>query len=361
MACAPDAKRNKRCASLFIQQNKNAIAPLFYVITLLGFLKILEITKVTCIQNIAPLKQGMLFLNLLVFLSFSSLSQAEFCAPRGGSKSFTELSSMPIAKHDALLSTFFGHLGISRDPKSSKFKQKVYAYDIGLVYGITERLTLLMILSAVSTKTEITIPTLGKTQVGVEGLGDALGSLRYTLYQRRKPGSSFDLMPFVGTYFPTAKTDERHPILGKLDQGLQLGAGTYRPLVGLSGVYSTPRWSVDGNLRGEFWPERHNYKKTPSVFFSATLLHTLWSFRSPQDGAFLIGLDGGASSEGREIEDGVTNPDSGVKLMVLGPVLQYKTSHVLADVQYRMPVSGSYRGEQPKLGNQVTFQVTVKL
>ena len=118
----------------------------------------------------------------------------------------------------------------------------------GLMYGVTDRITAMVMLP----RKELTMRhvTMAGMNFSTEssGLGDLSVAGVYSLFSR--PRHQMDLT--VGLYFPTGATDQTDATpMGpdqKLPYPMQLGSGTYDPLVGFTYTGTTDLWSGGAHL-----------------------------------------------------------------------------------------------------------------
>jgi hypothetical protein len=102
-----------------------------------------------------------------------------------------------------------------------------------------------------------------------DGLGDTMFMSKYLLYADDKLIPTSQLSLFVGASLPTGSIDERnteHPMAMRqgelLPYGMQLGSGTYDPILGFvySGSSSPYWWGANALYTGRLYDNDRNYR-----------------------------------------------------------------------------------------------------
>ena len=232
----------------------------------------------------------------------------------------------------------------SDDPSPMGRDLRVLSVPSVLVYGATRNITLFGIVPYLD-KTMDLNTTAGRSRRGDSGLGDATFLSRYTLYSDDRLGQTRRLAPFVGLKLPTGDDDETDS-LGRLPQTLQLGTGSWDPILGTVFTWQTFDWEFD--LAGQylFRTPANNFEFGDQARLDLSFQYRLWP---PTLGsgvpAFVYGvLESNLLYAGKNEEGGISNPDSGGTTWFLTPGLQLVTKRVILEGAVQVPVVQDLNG-----------------
>ncbi len=232
----------------------------------------------------------------------------------------------------------------SDDPSPMGRDLRVLSVPSVLVYGATRNITLFGIVPYLD-KTMDLNTTAGRSRRGDSGLGDATFLSRYTLYSDDRLGQTRRLAPFVGLKLPTGDDDETDS-LGRLPQTLQLGTGSWDPILGMVFTWQTFDWEFD--LAGQylFRTAANNFEFGDQARLDLSFQYRLWP---PTLGtgvpAFVYGvLESNLLYTGKDEEGGTSNPDSGGTTWFLTPGLQLVTKRVILEGAVQVPVVQNLNG-----------------
>ena len=232
----------------------------------------------------------------------------------------------------------------SDDPSPMGRDLRVLSVPSVLVYGATRNITLFGIVPYLD-KTMDLNTTAGRSRRGDSGLGDVTFLSRYTLYSDDRLGQTRRLAPFVGLKVPTGDDDETDS-LGRLPQTLQLGTGSWDPILGTVFTWQTFDWEFD--LAGQylFRTPANNFEFGDQARLDLSFQYRLWP---PTLGsgvpAFVYGvLESNLLYAGKNEEGGISNPDSGGTTWFLTPGLQLVTKRVILEGAVQVPVVQDLNG-----------------
>ncbi len=261
-------------------------------------------------------------------------------ASRSEAGPITFNSALPVATGEFILREQAVVLRSSDDPSPMDRDLRVLAVPSVLAYGVTRNLALFG-----------TVPYLDKTldsgglERGDSGLGDAIFLTRYTVLSIDRLGDTRRLAPFVGLKLPTGDDNERDS-LERLPQPLQLGSGSWDPIVGTSFSWQTFDWEFDSAVQYRFNTEANSFEFGDQARLDLSLQYRLWP-RELGAGvpAFVYGvLESNLIYAGRNEEGGVSNPDSGGTTWFLAPGLQYVTRRVVLEALVQIPAVQDLNG-----------------
>jgi len=237
----------------------------------------------------------------------------------------------------------------SDDPSPMGQDLRVLSVPSVLVYGATRNITLFGIVPYVDKTLDETTSTGQRQRRGDSGLGDVTFLSRYTLYSDDRLGQTRRLAPFVGLKLPTGDDDETDS-LGRLSQTLQLGTGSWDPILGTVFTWQTFDWEFD--LAGQylFRTPANNFEFGDQARLDLSFQYRLWP-RELGAGvpAFAYGvLESNLLYAGKNEEGGISNPDSGGTTWFLTPGLQLVTKRVILEGAVQVPVVQDLNGNALK-------------
>lgn len=219
---------------------------------------------------------------------------------------------------------------------------EVVAVPSVLVYGFTEKFALIGV-----------VPYLDKTlQVGgVErrdrGLGDATLFVRHQVWQVDRAGETFRGQLLAGLKLPTGRDDERDAF-GRLPQPLQLGSGSYDPIVAAVFSWQRLQWQADFDVVYKINTEANGFRFGNTLAHDAAFQYRVWpqalSGGVPSFVYGVLELNGVWAERSRS--GGAKLPDSGGYTLFVSPGLQYVTKRWLAEIAVQLPVVQNLKGDQ---------------
>lgn len=222
---------------------------------------------------------------------------------------------------------------------------EVIAVPSVLVYGFTEKFALIGI-----------APYLDKTfkaggvERGDHGLGDVTLLGRHQVFQLDRPGETFRAQLLGGLKFPTGNDDERDAV-GRLPQPLQLGSGSYDPMVAGVFTWQRLRWQTDFDLAYKINTEANDFRFGNTLAHDVAFQYRLSPWTLPEQGvpSFVYGVVelNGIWAEHDKLSGGKIGASGGYTLFV-SPGLQYVTRRWVAEISVQLPVVQNLNGGQLK-------------
>ena len=253
-------------------------------------------------------------------------------------------SALPVAKGEFILR---GQAILNRstgDPGATNRDLRVLIFPTVLAYGATRNLALFGIVSYLDKTLDFTTPS-GRVRRGDSGLGDSTFLARYTVFSVDRLGDTRRLAPFVGLKVPTGDDNERDS-LGRLPQPLQLGSGSWDPIVGTSFTWQTFDWEFDSAVQYRFNTKANKFEFGDQARFDMSFQYRLWP-RTLESGvpAFFYGvLESNLIYAGKNEVGGINNPNSGGTTWILAPGLQYVTRRIVLEAIVQIPVIQDLNG-----------------
>ena len=265
-------------------------------------------------------------------------------AARSEAAPITSSTALAVAEGEFILREQVVVLRSTDDPGPKDRDLRVLTVPSVLVYGATRNLTLFGIVPYVDKTLEETIA--GQRQRrGDSGIGDVILLSRYTLYSVDRLGETRRFAPFVGLKLPTGDDDDRDS-LGLLPQTLQLGSGSWDPIMGTIFTWQTFDWEFDSAVQYRFNTEANNFEFGDQARLDLSFQYRLWP-RELGAGvpAFFYGvLESNLIYAGKNEEGGISKPDSGGTTWFLAPGLQYVTKRVVLEAIVQIPAVQDLNG-----------------
>ncbi len=227
-----------------------------------------------------------------------------------------------------------------------------------LAYGVSGKLALFGVLPYRDNELKLTVAGRRVSRVA-SGFGDLTVFGRYTVFQRDLRGSNFRVAPFAGVKAPTGDDDKRDS-LGILPASVQVGSGSWDPLVGVVTTYQTLDYQIDGQFSYQMNNKANDFEAGDVTRLDGSLQYRLW----PQTlgsgvPAYLYGvIEANFSHRQKNRFNGLTNPDSGGTRLFLTPGLQYVTKRWIAETAVQIPVVQNLHGDA--LENDYVARVSVR-
>ena len=253
-------------------------------------------------------------------------------------------SALPVATGEFILREQVVVLRSTDDPGPKDRDLRVLAVPSVLAYGVTRDLALFGIVPYLD-KTRLSTEGGQRRRRGDSGLGDALVLSRYTIYSRDRLGETRRLAPFVGLKLQTGE-DNATDSFGRLDQPLQLGSGSWDPIVGTSFSWQTFDWEFDSAVQYRFNTTANNFEFGDQARLDLSFQYRLWP-RELSGGVpgFLYGiLEANLIHQDNNETDGDEDPNSGGTTLFLVPGLQYVTKRWIVEAAVQLPIIQDLNG-----------------
>ena len=266
------------------------------------------------------------------------------CASRSEAAPITFNTALAVAEGEFILR---GQAIVRRstdDPSPMDRDLRVLTVPSVLVYGATRNLTLFGIVPYLDKTLDLTTST-GRVQRSDSGLGDVTMLGRYTLYTRDRLGDTRRFAPFVGLKLPTGDDSEQDS-LGRLPQPLQLGSGSWDPIVGAIFTWQTFDWQLDSAVQYRFNTEANNFEFGDQARLDLSFQYRLWP-RTLGAGvpAFVYGvLESNLIYAGKNEVGGISDPNSGGTTWFLAPGVQFVTKRTILEASIQIPTVQDLNG-----------------
>lgn len=258
---------------------------------------------------------------------------------------------------DSILRLQFRHLKATDDPSALDRELNVNSVTGVYVYGFTEKFTGILIVPLLDKKLEFTSAGGGRITRDTSGLGDVRTLLKYRVFTKDAPGKSHRLGVFGGIEWPTGE-DDASDGMGRLPQTLQLGSGSFDPILGL--VWTTQKLSgeIDADLGYKFNTEANDFEFGDVAFYNVSYQHRLWPRELPDEGvpSFFYGVIelNGTYAAKNEV-GGRSDGDSGGHTVFLSPGMQWVSVRWVVEASVQLPIFQDLNGEALEVDYAVTL------
>ena len=253
-------------------------------------------------------------------------------------------TALPVAQGEFILREQVQILRSTDDPSLTNRDLRVLAVPSVLAYGVTRNLTLFGIVPYLNKTIDFT-STAGRQRRGASGLGDSTVLGRYTIYSRDRLGETIRVAPFLGLKVPTGE-DTKQDSLGRLPQPLQLGSGSWDPILGTIATWQTFEWEFDSAVQYKFNMKGNDFTFGDEARLDLSFQYRLWP-RTLGGGVpgFLYGvLESNLIWADKNKAGGVRDPNSGGTTWFLAPGFQYVTKRVILETVVQVPVVQELNG-----------------
>jgi len=297
------------------------------------------------------------FFSFPLMIAFLGLVMAGTITQAHGQITFN--TALPVTKGEGILRVQSFYIQSTGDPGPMDRELRVWAFPVVGVYGLTKKITLFGIAPILSKKLEVTTP-MGRRTRRTGGLGDMRFLARYTAYQWDRPGQTIRFAPFAGLEVPTGEDNDRDE-LGPLPQTLQLGSGSWDPILGTAMTWQTLDWEFDSAVSYKFNTEANNFE-----FGDVARLDLGFKYRvlpreigSGVPGFLYVVLESNLIWQGRNQTGGRDDSNSGGTTWLLDPGLQYVTRRFVAEGVVKLPVIQNLNGDA--LENDFTLVLSFRV
>lgn len=253
-------------------------------------------------------------------------------------------TALPVAKGEGIFRVQSRYIRSTDDPGDLDRELTVWAFPLVGVYGITGNLAVFGIVPVLDKNLEVNTSG-GRTNRGDKGIGDATFLARYTVWKKDERGRTFRIAPFAGLEFPTGEDDEEDS-LGRLPETLQLGSGSWDPVLGIIITRQTLDWQIDASASYKLNTEADDFEFGDVAGLDISYQHRLWPPELRMGvPAFVYGvLESGLVWQDKNKAGGVDDPDSGGLSWFLTPGIQHVTRRTVAEAAVQLPVIQDLNG-----------------
>ena len=236
----------------------------------------------------------------------------------------------------------------SDDPSPMDRDLTVWAAPTVLVYGVNQKFAVFSIFPYLHKSLELNTPA-GRLTRGDAGIGDFRFLFRCTIGQWDRPQETLRLAPFVGLEIPSGN-DNASDALGVLPATLQLGSGSWDPIIGTVFSWQTLPWEFDVSASYKINSEANNFDFGDEARLDFSFQYRLLPKELGQGApSFLYGvIESALEWRGRNEMSGNDDPNSGGTVWYIAPGIQYVTTRMVFEVAVQIPVVQNLHGNSLK-------------
>jgi hypothetical protein len=275
---------------------------------------------------------------VLPLLLLTLMTTPAFSAP------ITFNTALPVAEGEGIFRAQFKYFTAADDGPGDRDLAVSVVPLVG-VYGLTKKWALFGIVPYLDKELEVNTP-LGRRTREVSGLGDITLLARYTAFKQDRPGQTLRIAPFVGLETPTGEDGEQDA-LGRLPQPLQLGSGSWDPLLGVVTTWQTLERQIDAALSYKINTPANDFEFGDTARFDLSYQHRIWP-RELGSGVptFLYGvLEGNLIWQDKNKIGDDDDPDSGGTTLYLTPGIQRVTKRTVLETAIQIPLIQNLNGD----------------
>jgi len=254
-------------------------------------------------------------------------------------------TALPVAKNEFLAREQFIISKSGNDPGNLNRERTAKAAVSVLGYGVSGKFALFGVLPY--RDNELKLRAAGqRLSRAASGFGDLTVFGRYTVVQRDQPGRNFRVAPFAGVKAPTGDDDKRDS-LGVLPPSVQVGSGSWDPLVGVVTTYQTLGYQIDGQISYQMNNKANDFEAGDIARLDGSLQYRLWprTLGSGLPAFFYAVIEANLIHQQKNQLNGNSNPDSGGTRLFLAPGIQYVTRRWIAETAIQVPVVQNLNGD----------------
>lgn len=231
------------------------------------------------------------------------------------------------------------------DPSVANRELTIWAIPTVVVYGATERLTLLGVFPYLEKHLRVQTAN-GRRTRGDSGIGDIRFLARYTVGQWDKPRETVRLAPFIGLEAPTGE-DGKEDELGRLPPGLQLGSGSWRGIFGTIFTWQRLAWEFDASASHRLNAGARDFEPGDETRFDLSFQYRLSPFELTSGvPSFLYAVaESNLVWQERDRLSGARDGNSGGLTWFLSPGLQYVTERFILEAAVQLPALQDLNGK----------------
>ena len=256
----------------------------------------------------------------------------------------TSSTALPVAEGEWIIRGQTKFIRSTGDPGSMDRDLTVWAFPTVVVYGATGKFTLFGIVPYLDKELDATAAG-DHLSRSTSGLGDVTVLARYTARKWDKRGETLRLAPFVGLKMPTGR-DDASDSFGRLPRPLQLGSGSWDPIVGGIFTWQTLGSEFDASASYKLNTEANDFRFGDQARLDLSYQHRLLPRRLGAGvPSFLYGVvEANMLWQAENEASGTSDRDSGGTTLYLAPGIQYITKRFAVETAVQIPVIQDLNG-----------------
>ena len=238
------------------------------------------------------------------------------------------------------------------DPSPLGREMDVVAVPSVFVYGATSKLALMGVFPYMEKK--LNIRSMGATRES-SGLGDIMTLARQEIFARNEAGQTMRGSLFAGVKWPTGRSKESDS-LGPLPKPVQLGSGSYDPIVGTVWTLQSLSGQLDADLSYQRNTWANDFKFGDVIMQDISFQYRLWPRTLEAEGVpgYLYGVfEAGNVYQAKDEASGIKDENSGGYQLFLTPGVQWVTKRAVLEAAVRLPAVQELNGQALRTDHQL--------
>ncbi|MCA9399233.1 MAG: transporter [Candidatus Omnitrophica bacterium] len=251
------------------------------------------------------------------------------------------------AKDQTIIRTQVKYKRVSDDPTSLDRDTWTLSVPTTFVYGFTEKFAGMATIPYVYRKQRLNSGSDRITRK-TSGLGDITLLGKYRVHTKNFPGATSRLSLLGGLELPTGRSGDSDSV-GKLSRTLQIGSGSWDPILGAAYTHQSLNNEWDYNFTYQFNTEAHDFEFGDILKYNIAYQKRLLPWELPDEGLYtqvnaVLELNGEWKQKNHDESGSIA--DSGGNTIYLSPGFQIASKRFVAEASFQIPVFQNLNGTQ---------------
>lgn len=251
------------------------------------------------------------------------------------------------AKDQRIIRTQVKYQWSDDDPTSQDRETSTLSVPTTFVYGFTEEFAGIATIPWVYREHRTTSGSERITRK-TSGIGDIVLLSKYRLHTKDFPGGTSRLSVLGGLELPTGRTGDSDS-QGKLPRGLQVGSGSWDPLLGFALTHQTLDDEWDYSITYQLNNDAHHFEFGDVLKYTLAYQKRILPWRLPEEGLytqFNAVLEFNGEWKQKNQDESGSIADSGGNTIFLSPGLQIAAKRFVVETSVQIPVVQDLNGSQ---------------
>lgn len=293
----------------------------------------------------------------VILIAISDLSQEIYAVPINSDSGLTPSKEQFLIRQQTIL------IKKTDDPTDMDRDRQDVNIPLTIMYGVSERLAFSLTIPYLEQELKST-ESGSRRKRGDSGIGDITLLNKYRIYTKDYPGKTSRLSILGGIELSAGEDDEEDG-LGRLPPDLQLGSGSFDPVIGAAYTQQALNTEFDIDFTYKFNTEGANdFESGDLLKYNLAYQHRIWPFELPEEGVysqlnFVLELNGQYQEKNKS--SGMRVIDSGGHIIFLSPGIQFVMERFVLESSIQLPIIQDLNGSQLEtdyiatVGTRITF------
>lgn len=261
-------------------------------------------------------------------------------------------TALPVHEGGLLFRGQAAWMRLHDDPSPMGREMDVAAVPSVFVYGVTSKLALMGVFPYMDKR--LKIASMGATREA-SGLGDIMTIAREEIFQWNGTGRTVRGSLFGGVQWPTGRSKESDAS-GLLPKPVQLGSGSYNPIVGTVWTMQWLSAEVDADFSYQRNTWANDFKFGDMIAQDVSFQYRLWPRTLEAEGvpSYLYGvLEANNTYQAKNEAAGAKDDNSGGYQLFMTPGVQWVTRRFVLEAAAQLPAVQELNGQALKTDYQL--------